>query len=201
MMDFTGVKAITIPEGSVTKIMRGSEVLWEKPSSGGEYTFIDSIDLAGNQVLTTAIKPKSSDYIHIDFAPLVDSGYGNFVSAGSSKVMRFWADGSPIVAKIDWYNQSFATMANGVRLTAAMNKQKIFYNGSQAIDMSGVPAFTADTALSIGGVPMRLWGCKHGTSSDALDMDYVPAIRNSDGAAGLYDNVSGTFAAIGTASA
>lgn len=33
MIDFTGVKAITIPEGSVKKITRGSEVLWEKPIS------------------------------------------------------------------------------------------------------------------------------------------------------------------------
>lgn len=32
MIDFTGVTAITIPEGSVTKITRGTEVLWEKPS-------------------------------------------------------------------------------------------------------------------------------------------------------------------------
>lgn len=31
MIDFTGVKAITIPEGSVKKITRGSTVLWEKP--------------------------------------------------------------------------------------------------------------------------------------------------------------------------
>lgn len=30
MIDFTGVKAITIPEGNVKKIMRGSEVLWER---------------------------------------------------------------------------------------------------------------------------------------------------------------------------
>ena len=35
MMDFTGVQAITIPEGPVAKIMRGSEVLWEKPSAAG----------------------------------------------------------------------------------------------------------------------------------------------------------------------
>lgn len=36
MIDFTGVKAITIPEGVVKKITRGSEVLWELsvPSSG-----------------------------------------------------------------------------------------------------------------------------------------------------------------------
>lgn len=29
MIDFTGVKAITIPEGVVKKITRGSEVLWQ----------------------------------------------------------------------------------------------------------------------------------------------------------------------------
>ena len=32
MIDFTGVKAVTIPQGSVKKITRGSTVLWEKPS-------------------------------------------------------------------------------------------------------------------------------------------------------------------------
>lgn len=30
MIDFTGVTAIMIPEGSVRKIMRGTEVLWER---------------------------------------------------------------------------------------------------------------------------------------------------------------------------
>lgn len=32
MIDFTNVKAVTIPEGSVKKITRGSTVLWEKPA-------------------------------------------------------------------------------------------------------------------------------------------------------------------------
>ena len=32
MIDFTGFKAITIPEGSVKKITAGGVVLWEKPS-------------------------------------------------------------------------------------------------------------------------------------------------------------------------
>lgn len=31
MLDFTGVTAITIPEGSVKKITRGATVLWQKP--------------------------------------------------------------------------------------------------------------------------------------------------------------------------
>ena len=35
MMDFTGVKAITIPEGVVKKIMRGTEVLWEAKAESG----------------------------------------------------------------------------------------------------------------------------------------------------------------------
>lgn len=32
-MNFDGVKSITIPEGNVKKIMRGDEVLWEKPAT------------------------------------------------------------------------------------------------------------------------------------------------------------------------
>ena len=40
MLDFTGVTAITIPEGNVTKIARGSTVLWEKPAGGDESNYI-----------------------------------------------------------------------------------------------------------------------------------------------------------------
>jgi hypothetical protein len=47
MMDFAGVKAITIPEGSVTKIMRGSEVLWEKPPATGIAVHISFSDQDG----------------------------------------------------------------------------------------------------------------------------------------------------------
>lgn len=40
MIDFTGVKAITIPEGSVKKITRGSTVLWEKPTVSQGYIVV-----------------------------------------------------------------------------------------------------------------------------------------------------------------
>ena len=46
-MDFTGVQAITIPEGPVAKIMRGSEVLWEKPSAAGIVVHISFSDKDG----------------------------------------------------------------------------------------------------------------------------------------------------------
>jgi hypothetical protein len=40
MIDFTGVTAITIPEGNVAKITRGMEPLWEKPTSDLGYTIV-----------------------------------------------------------------------------------------------------------------------------------------------------------------
>ena len=40
-MDFTGVKAITIPEGAVRKITnQAGQVLWEKPSVSADVTVI-----------------------------------------------------------------------------------------------------------------------------------------------------------------
>lgn len=47
---------------------------------------------------------------------------------------------------------------------------------AQAVDMSGVPSFTADTNVIIGGIgqKMRLRGVKHGTDADKLDRDYGP---------------------------
>lgn len=40
MIDFTGVTAITIPEGNVAKITRGTEILWEKPAANLDYIVV-----------------------------------------------------------------------------------------------------------------------------------------------------------------
>lgn len=202
-MDFSQVKSLVIPEGTVTKIRDAAgTVLWQKPSAD-EYTFIESIDVPKSVSFDAGVACKSADYMYIDWAPLAATSYGSVIHAGASPVMRFYIDGANgVYGTISWYNQQiWKPVVVGERHTMHMVGQKVFMDGVQKVNMSSVPAFTADTNLIVGGAnqAIRLWGVKHGTDESTLDRDYVPAIRNSDGAAGLYDNISGEFVPYGTA--
>ena len=202
MINFSNVTSITIPEGNVTKISDSTGVvLWKK--SGVEYTFIDSITVPSKAVLDTGIGCKSNDYLYVDFAPLVDTIYGAVIHAGNSKIMRFYIDGANgIYAKIDWYNQSILKpIISGERHNMHMAGQKVFLDGIQKVDMSGVPEFTANTNVIVGGIgaKMTLYGVKHGSNESTLDLDLVPAVRNNDSVAGLYDNISKQFFPYGNA--
>ncbi len=203
MINFANVTNITIPEGNVTKIADSSGIiLWQK-KSGGDYTFIDSITVPARTTLDTGVGCKSSDYLYIDFAPLAATIYGAVIHAGTSKIMRFYIDGANgIYGKIDWYNQVILKpVVSGERHSMHMVGQKVFLDGVQKVNMSGVPAFTADTNVIVGGIgaSMKLYSVKHGSDESTLDLDLIPAIRNSDSVAGLYDNISKQFFVYGTA--
>lgn len=202
MINFENVTNITIPEGNVMKITDSSGIiLWQK-KSGGDYTFIDSITVPSRATLNTGVGCKSSDYLYIDFAPLADTIYGAVIHAGTSKIMRFYIDGANgVYGKIDWYNHVILKpVVSGERHNMHMVEQKVFLDGVQKVDMSKVPAFTANTNVIIGGIgaSMILYGAKHGSNESTLDLDLVPAVRNSDSVAGLYDNITKQFSPYGT---
>ena len=203
-MDWTNIKSLTIPEGEVRKIVNASgTVIWEKPSEpGGDYTFVESIVVPSRTTLDTGMACKSTDYYFVDFEPMVATAYGAIIHAGTSKILRVYIDGKNIQMKVDWYNQNTATAAVGTRLNMSFANQITYLNGAQKTNMSGASAFTPDTNVIIGGLgaQFRLYGCKHGSSADNLDFDYVPAVRNNDNVAGLYDNISGEFLPFGMVS-
>lgn len=176
-------------------------ILWQK-KSGGDYTFIDSITVPSRATLDTGVGCKSSDYLYIDFAPLAATIYGAVIHAGTSKIMRFYIDGANgVYGKIDWYNHVILKpVVSGERHNMHMVGQKVFLDGVQKVNMSRVPAFTANTNVIVGGIgaKMTLYGAKHGSNESTLDLDLVPAVRNSDSVAGLYDNIAKQFFPYGT---
>lgn len=58
-MNFANVTSITIPEGSVSRILKGSEVLWEKVTSllPKEYQQLEYIGTDGLQIIDTLVIP------------------------------------------------------------------------------------------------------------------------------------------------
>lgn len=200
-MDFGTVSGLIIPEGEVAQIADSSgTILWKK-QSGGEYTIVDYLNVSASAKVDTGIAAASGDYVYVDFAPMQGTMYGTVWYAGTSKVMRVYIDGSNIQVKIDWYNQTVTKSAVDERLNIKFANQIVTVSNGSVVTMTGVPSFTANTNLFLGGVNGRwkFYGLKHGKSEDTLDLDYVPAVRNSDGVAGVYDNVTNTFTPYGTA--
>lgn len=194
-MDFTGVKAITIPEGSVRKITnQAGVVLWEKAGSSA-YEMLESLELSSSVSIDFHIKLSSTSFISLDFAPLSVTSYANFLVASKSPEMWFRTEKEKLFAKIDWYNQSFATLVSGKRMKIKMDKQKVYLNNAQKVDMSGVSSFEANTTLKLGGLPMTFYSLR-ARYSDVLYWDYYPARRTSDGATGLLEKNTNTFIAI-----
>lgn len=200
-MDFKTVGGLLIPDGEVMQIADASvAVLWKKQSSG-EYTIVEYINVPTSAKIDTGVAIVSSDYIYIDFAPMQATMYGTIWYAGTSKVIRVYIDGSSIQGKIDWYNQTMDTTSVGTRVNMTFAKQVVTISTGKTTNMAGVPSFTAETNLILGGVngKWQFYGLKHGSGADALDLDYVPVVRNSDGVAGVYDNITKTFTPYGTA--
>lgn len=202
-MDFLQVTSLAIPEGSVVKITdRLGAVLWQKPAED-KYTIIGSLDIPAGATLDLGVACKSSDYMYVNWAPLAATTYGAVIHAGNSKNMRFYVDGANgVYGKIDWYNQQiWKPVVVGEQHEMWMTEQKVFMDGVQKVNMSGVPAFTADTNLIIGGTnqPIRLYRVEHGPSADNIERQWYPVVRNSDGVVGLYDQVYDEFLPYGTA--
>lgn len=194
-MDFTGVKAITIPEGTVRKITnQAGVVLWEKAGSSA-YEMLENLELSSSVSIDFNIKLLSTSLISLDFAPLSVTSYADFLVASTSPGMLFRAEKEKLFAKINWYNQSFATLVYGERIQIKMDAQKVYLNDVQKVNMSGVSSFEANTTLKLGGLPITFYSL-HAKYSDALYWDYYPARRTSDGATGLLEKNTNTFIAI-----
>lgn len=194
-MDFKTVSGLLIPEGEVTQIADASgAVLWKK-QSGGEYTFKDEL-MFSYSTLDTGIMVRTDDYFYAKFTPLsTDNGF--VFSAGEY----------PKMARLSVSNDISVTLASSTFLledhsfqktTVEIDNWKITRDGTLYYNYTGVPGEAVGTSLKLsGGTLLFIHEFKHGKTKDSLDIDYVPAIRNSDNAIGLYNKVTGTFVQCG----
>jgi hypothetical protein len=80
MIDFTGVKAITIPEGSVKKITRGATVLWEKPSGDNNDNYEYIVVLPLTTIDTNIDDGTSYGFCELSDPPVVGETYISIVN-------------------------------------------------------------------------------------------------------------------------
>lgn len=75
-MDFSQVKAITIPEGNVNRILSGTTVLWKKIRLPAEYQEVEYIQTSGTQYIRTPVPPSDDFRMELKvYTTCVDSFY------------------------------------------------------------------------------------------------------------------------------
>lgn len=212
MIDFTGVKYITIPEGKVAKIMRGSEVLWEKITKKyqKELAYIES---TGTQWIDVGIIPNNLTSLELTVSGVSDGSFSSSTGTwflGARKAYLNNAFGF-------YYNQSTqnfyyafgnvmpnafysSSLLYGNVRTIRLDSTGLYVDGSKVVSMTP-KAFTSPVPLSLFGLnndgtvvsrtlfrchSMKVW------DGDNLIRDMIPVL-DSNNVPCMYDIVSDQF--------
>lgn len=208
MIDFTGVNAVQIPEGNVTKIARKSDgvVLWEKPATGdlpAGYTRLEYVIFGENQTIDSEIIPDYNTKIEVVFEKIGSTAmylYGVRSTNNTASVTAYlnnngaWRFGATY--------RTFTYSAN-TKHTVTQSRTGIISNGTSYAYNNTVTEFTAPHTLTIGSARTTSGG--YGEPSfagkiydfkmydgDILTAEYIPSL-SPGGVAGFWDKVSGTF--------
>lgn len=204
MMDFTGVKAIIIPEGSVAKIMRGSDLLWEKPSNGGlpaGWTLANFVRFTGAQHIDTGIVPTQKTRIEVTLTR-EDSGsrylYGVRNSGNTASVTAY------LTSSGAWrFGNTYRnfTLTVDKEYTMAVDSDGVDQNGNHYNYGAAVKSFTANGTLTLGSARSTSGGLGSpqfvGTveefrmyNGDNLVSELLPVYNATTGVYAFYDTVS-----------
>lgn len=218
-MDFSQVKAITIPEGNVNRILSGSTVLW-KIRLPVEYQEVEYLESTGTQYIDTGIALNNGCAITLDFLIAESSvnriiygwrrkgrytqPYQAMVGANASKT-RYIAVGRssanlPQCFGYDVRNKVLIDSANEQVLVnnLVVNCGADFSNG-KAFDENGSSVVHPYLfALNNVGTPLAItedtriyaYSVQYG---DELLQDFIPCYRKIDNVAGMYDAVNDVF--------
>lgn len=206
MIDFTGVAAIRIPEGSVAKITNAQGVvLWEKPSAG-DYTFPEYLMFNADMVFDTGVCCTQNTTIDVRFTNESSGArylYGARTTNNTASITAYltssgaWRFGNTY--------RNFTTKSSTDIHNVIVSKDGIQYDGNSYKYGSTVKTFTCPWTLTVGSARTTS-GAKSAAQfigklyhfrmydGDELMLDWIPCVK-SDGTRGLYDQVTGTFVA------
>lgn len=206
MIDFTGVSAIHVPEGSVTKITNAQGVvLWEKPSAE-EYTFLEYLAFNADMVFDTGVFCTNATTIDIAFTNESSNArylYGARTTNNTASVTAYlttsgaWRFGNTY--------RNFTTKNSTTIHNVVVSKTGIVYDGTSNKFVGSLKSFTCPWTLTVGSARTTS-GAKAAAAfvgkiyhfrmydGDTLILDWIPC-EKSDGTRGFYDNVTGKFVA------
>jgi hypothetical protein len=219
MIDFTGVKTLTIPEGVVVKIVKKASgaVVWEKPGVSGlpsGYTQVECIESSGTQYIDTGFRAVSDNVkIEATFS-ITEIKFWSALFGCEETSSGPWTL-TPLVngaSALTFYNGSSSQLGSiPVSVNTVYSVVCQSNNGTLTYDCNGsagtlypqgaicktdnIYIFTLNSAKGDSIISqaskMRLYYFQI-YDNDVLVRDYVPCI-NANGEAGLYDKVNNVF--------
>lgn len=222
-MDFSEVKAITIPEGNVYRILSGTTVLWKKKTGlPVEYQEVEYLESTGRQYIDTGMVLNNGCVITLDFLMaessvnrivygwrrkgLFTQPYQAYITSNTRKIRQIAIGRS---ADVSTYPPSFEYGVRNRVLIDSVNEQ-VLVNGVVSDcgpDFSNGKPFDEDGssqyhpylfALNNAGRAVAISEDTriYGYSvqyGDRLLQSFVPCYRKIDKVAGMYDVVNGVF--------
>lgn len=203
MLDFSTLKALTVPEGSVNKITVDGELKWVKPEAEITYTPIEYIQFTGSQRIDTGIICDQNTKIRLMFTTDTSSAkylYGVRDSANEKSVTAYLTKNGA------WrFGNTYASFspAQGQVYSVVVNKDGVYIDGTKYKYGSTVKNFQAIASLTLGSartssgalaLPQfigKLYFFRVDNGNNVL-INYQPVLR-SDGVYGFLDKVSGEF--------
>lgn len=204
MIDFSTLKSLSIPEGSVRKITVNDEVKWTKPEEVS-YTPVNYIQFSGSQHLDTGIVCNQNTRIEVVFTRESSSAmymYGVRNSSNTASVTAYLSNSGAWRFGNVYRNFTLSVGENDIH-SMRVDKNGYLYNGSEYNFVGTLNAFTANVTLTLGsargtsgglGSPQfigKIYSFKM-YFGDEVILNYVPCI-NVEGVYGFYDSVTKTF--------
>lgn len=209
MINFTNLKAMTIPEGPVSRLLWGDKVVWQKQKSPPEgYTRRSYIESDGKQWINTEFIADANSKVVMDCQSM---GVGTMSSAqaffgarsgttlecfavywhkGDSSY-RYYYDTSYGSKKIDRITDRIMITADRNVATigdyATLTRPVATFNGSYPIFLCAMN----NAGEVMGASKLRVDSCQI-YDNGTLARSYLP-YTNPDGEAGLWDFVTGAF--------
>lgn len=214
-IDWSTVKAVTIPEGEVKQIAINGTVVWKKSALPSEYQAVEYIGNTGTQYIKTGYIPTPSYNTRIDMQYM-------FTATQTGDKMLFGSKGgsSSITYEVEafsgaqWYcGSGYYQFRNVLRnVGTALNTKYTFLINGNTMTINGSSASQNQTRTTGSALELyifawnsngeaeyinsgaRIYQLKF-TVNGIVEADFVPCYRKSDNMAGMYDLIGKRFLA------
>lgn len=212
-IDWSTIKEVTIPEGSVKKIAIDGVTVWEKGALPTIYQAVEYIGNTGTQYIKTGYTPTPSYSTRIDMQYMFTATQTGdkflFGSRGGTNDITYQCEA---YGGTTWYcgggYYQFRSVLKNVgttlnnKYTFLINGNKMTVNGSTASQTQTrttgsslelyifASNYSGETRFINPGV--RIYQLKF-TVDGTVEADFVPCYRKSDNVAGMYDLIGRRF--------
>lgn len=159
MIDFSNVKSIVIPEGEVSIIAHGAEILWQKRKYKRELAYLES---TGTQHIDLKYVPNNTTELEIVVSGISPDSFSSssgtwFFGARAGYLNRAFGSYYDPTANLFYYafgnvmpNGSYTTLYEGTK-TIKVDATGLYVDGARIITLSP-SAFTAPVPLALFGL-------------------------------------------------